>query len=435
MSRSVLSLILGGGRGARLFPLTKSRSKPAMPVAGRYRLIDIPISNCINSGFNRIYVLTQFLSVSLHTHIGNTYKFDMFDRGFVEILAAQQTNETADWYQGTADAIRQNLGYIRDHYDDVLILSGDQLYRMNYKDLLTTHRDRDADVTIAMLPVARDAVEGLGIVRVKPDGRVDGFVEKPKTDAEAAPCKLPAGLLQHFGIDANGREYLANMGIYVFKRDFLMNMLTTPTASGKLPTDFGKDIFPNVYKTHNVQAHVFDGFWEDLGTIKSYHQVNLDLTDDNPPFEFHHKDGIIYTRVRNLPPCLISSATLDRVRLAEGCVIQAGAVIMRSVVGVRCRIGKNTQITESVLIGADSLESDERRAQNARQGAVDLGIGDGAVITGAIVDKDCRIGRNVVIDNASNIQNEDHALYHIRDGIVVIPRGMTIPHGTHIPAR
>ena len=435
MSRTVLSLILGGGRGSRLFPLTKTRSKPAMPVAGRYRLIDIPISNCINSGFNRIYVLTQFLSVSLHPHIGNTYKFDMFDRGFVEILAAQQTNEAADWYQGTADAIRQNLGYIKEDYDDVLILSGDQLYRMNYQDLLGTHRANEADVTIAMLPVGRDAIEGLGIVRVTADGRVDGFVEKPKTEAEAAPCKLPGGLLQHFGISANGREYLANMGIYVFKRDFLMKLLSTPMASGKLPTDFGKDIFPHLSKNHLVQAHVFDGFWEDLGTIKSYHQVNLDLTGDDPPFEFHRKDGIIYTRVRNLPPCRISNATLEKVRLAEGCIIQDGAVVRRCIVGVRCRIGQNAKISETVLIGADALESDERRAENAHAGTVDLGIGDNSVIKGAIVDKDCRIGRNVVIDNAADIQNEDHPLYHIRDGIVVIPRGTTIPHGTRIPAR
>jgi len=435
MSRTVLSLILGGGRGTRLFPLTKARSKPAMPLAGRYRLIDVPISNCINSGFNRIYVLTQFLSVSLHTHIGNTYKFDMFDRGFVEILAAQQTNEAADWYQGTADAIRQNLNYIKEEYDDVLILSGDQLYRMNYQDLLGTHRASDADVTVAMLPVMRSAIEGLGIVRVSPDGRVEGFVEKPKTDAEAAPCRLPGSLLQHFGIDANGREFLANMGIYVFKRDFLVKVLAAPTTTGKMPTDFGKDIFPNIYKKHNVRAHVFDGFWEDLGTIKSYHHVNLELTNDDPPFEFHHKDGIIYTRVRNLPPCRISNAKLDKVRLAEGCIIADAAALKRCIVGVRCRIGRNTRITNTVLIGADALESDERRARNAAEGVVDLGIGENCVITGAIVDKDCRIGNNVVIDNAANIQNEDHKLYHIRDGIVVIPRGATIPHGARIPAR
>src|SRR3954469_22881363 len=260
--RKVLSLILGGGRGTRLHPLTKHRSKPAVPVAGKYRLIDIPISNCINSGLNRIYVLTQFLSVSLHQHIGNTYKFDMFDRGFVEILAAQQTNEAADWYQGTADAIRQNLNYIKEDYDDVLILSGDQLYRMNYQHLLATHRDSDADVTVSMLPVGKDAISGLGIVRVTEEGRVAGFLEKPQTEKEALPYRLPAGLLQHFGIDAGGREYLANMGIYVFKRDFLVKILTTPMAGGKLPTDFGKDIFPDIFQKHRVQAHVFDGFWE-----------------------------------------------------------------------------------------------------------------------------------------------------------------------------
>lgn len=431
----VLSLILGGGRGTRLFPLTKTRSKPAMPVGGRYRLIDIPISNCINSGLNRIYVLTQFLSASLHQHISNTYKFDMFDRGFVEVLAAQQTNEAADWYQGTADAIRQNLRYLREDYDDILILSGDQLYRMNFQHLLATHRDSDADVTIAVLPVDRPSISGLGIVRVDPNGRIAGFVEKPQTEAAAAPFELPPDWLQHYGIPANGREFLANMGIYVFKRDFLVKVLTERLEGRPLPQDFGKDIFPNIYQTFHIRAHVFDGFWEDLGTIRSYHQVSLDLTNDSPPFEFQHNDGAVYTRVRNLPPSRISRAILDKVRLADGCIVQEGATIVRSVIGVRARIGRNAQILETVLIGADSIESDAKRAENARQGKIDLGVGDRSIIKRAIVDKDCRIGQDVVIDNADNIQTEDHALYHIRDGIVVIPRGASIPHGTRIPVR
>lgn len=430
----VLSLILGGGRGTRLFPLTKSRSKPAMPLAGRYRLIDIPISNCINSGLNRIYVVTQFLSTSLHRHISNTYKFDMFDRGFVEILAAQQTNEAADWYQGTADAVRQNLRYVNEEFDEILILSGDQLYRINFQDLLKTHRQNDADVTVAVLPVDKSAISGLGIVRVDDDSRIIDFVEKPALDAASRAFRLSPGWLQHFGIDARGRDYIANMGIYVFKRDFLLDILTTPRHGDKPPTDFGKDIFPHIHQKHRVCAHVFDGFWEDLGTIKAYHEVSLALTDDAPPFEFHSKDFPVYTRVRNLPPSRISKAALEKVRVAEGCVIQEGAVVRHSIVGVRSRICTNAKLVDTVFIGADSLESDVDRIMNARAGRVDLGVGDNTIINCAIVDKDCRIGRNVRIDNTTNIQHADHAFYHIREGIVVIPRGTVIPHGTTIPA-
>jgi glucose-1-phosphate adenylyltransferase len=440
MTRSVLCLILGGGRGTRLFPLTKSRSKPAMPVAGQYRLIDIPISNCINSGLNNIYVLTQFLSVSLHKHIGNTYKFDMFDRGFVEILAAQQTNEKSDWYQGTADAVRRNLNYIKEYYAEVLILSGDQLYRMDYQQILDTHRASKADVTISVLPAAKAAIQELGLVRVDESGRVGGFVEKPKRDADSDPFRVPPGWLGHYGVEGKNREYLANMGIYVFNRKFLEKILSTPIKGTEPPTDFGKDIFPHICETRHIHAHVFDGFWEDLGTIKAYHEVSLSLTDDDPPFEFHHKDGIVYTRVRNLPPSRVSDATLKRVRLVDGCVIQKDAHIERCIIGVRSRICTSAKLIDTVMIGADAIESDEHRADNARRGLIDLGVGVGSTIIGAIVDKDCRIGRGVHIENAAGVQNADHQnphgepLYHIRDGIIVIPRGTIIPHGMRIPA-
>lgn len=435
----VLSLILGGGRGTRLFPLTKSRSKPAMPLAGRYRLIDIPISNCINSGLNHIYVLTQFLSASLHRHISNTYKFDMFDRGFCEILAAQQTYENNDWYQGTADAIRQNMRYITDEYDEVLILSGDQLYRMDYRDMLQTHRQSGADVTISVLPVEKSAISGLGIVQVGDDGRILGFLEKPKTEAEAAPFRAPPEWLARQKIDAQGREYVANMGIYVFNRPFLEYVLTAPLKEGKPPTDFGKDIFPNIHKKHHVHAHIFDGFWEDLGTIRAYWEVSLALCDDQPKFEFHSPRGVIYTRVRNLPPSRISDAVLEKVRLAEGCVIQPGVKIRRSIIGVRSRIGRSVVIENSVITGCDRIESDEEREANARLGRLNLGIGEGSIIRGAIIDKDCRIGRRVHIENDRGIDflHEDtnkNAMYYIRDGIIVIPRGTTIPDGTRIPS-
>ncbi len=434
----VICLILGGGRGTRLFPLTKSRSKPAMPVAGRYRLIDIPISNCINSGLNHIYVLTQFLSHSLHRHISNTYKFDMFDRGFCEILAAQQTYENNDWYQGTADAVRQNLRYIEPEYDQVLILSGDQLYRMDYRKMLRAHRETDADVMIAVLPVDKSSISGFGLVRVDERGRIAGFVEKPQTEEAAAPYRVPPEWLVQQRIEAHGREYVANMGIYSFKRAFLEEVLKAPLSKGKEPTDFGKDIFPHIWRDHHVHAHVFDGFWEDLGTIHSYLDVSLSLCEDKPRFEFHSPDGIIYTRVRNLPPSRVSAAKLDRVRLADGCIIQKDVELSRTIVGVRSRICEGARISDAVLIGADLIESDADRARNAQKGVVNLGVGAKTVIKGAIIDKDCRIGRNVHIENSGKTQfeNEDadrDALYYIRDGIVVIPRGATIPDGARIP--
>ena len=440
MMTSVLSIILGGGRGTRLFPLTKSRAKPAMPVAGMYRLIDIPISNCINSGLNRIYVLTQFMSKSLNQHITNTYKFDMFDRGFVELLAAQQTYENNTWYQGTADAVRQNMRYIPEDYDEVLILSGDQLYRMDFQHLIGAHRAARADVTIAVLPVDKSSVSGFGIVKVDDTGRIAGFVEKPKSDAESDPFKLPPGWLQHNGISAQGREYIANMGIYVFNRKFLEYVLNAPIARGQIPTDFGKDIFPNIVRDRHVHAHVFDGFWEDLGTIRSYHEVSLALCDDDPKFRFHSSEGVIYTRARNLPPSRISTAKVDHVRIADGCIVQKDTEISHSIIGVRSRICQGSKISDTVIIGADTIESDIDRLHNSRDGRVNLGIGENCIVKQAIIDKDCRIGPGVIIDNSAGIpfQHEDsdqNALYYIRDGIVVIPRGTTIPAGTRIPGK
>ena len=311
---NVLSIILGGGRGTRLFPLTKLRAKPAVPVAGKYRLIDIPISNCINSGLTRIYVLTQFLSVSLHRHIANTYKFDMFGTAFVEVLAAMQTNEATDWYQGTADAVRQNILYIKNEgCKEVLILSGDQLYRMDYRALIKTHRESKADVTIAAIPVKEDQTTGFGLLRMDDTGRVSSFVEKPKTEAERKPYFTPAEWINERGIPANGRHYLANMGIYLFNTDVLFELLTEKP----LATDFGKEVFPRNVTKRKIHAHLFDGYWEDLGTIKNYHESNLALCDPNPPFDFYQPDGLIFTRMRNLPASQMEGATLNR------CVITA----------------------------------------------------------------------------------------------------------------
>jgi glucose-1-phosphate adenylyltransferase len=429
MHREILSLILGGGRGTRLYPLTMLRSKPAVPIAGKYRLIDIPISNCINSGCNRIYVLTQFLSVSLHRHIANTYKFDPFSRGFVEILAAQQTNEASDWYQGTADAVRQNVRYIHeDPCSDVLILSGDQLYRMDFRHLLKTHREADADITIAVLPVTQDQTGGFGIIRVNDEGRVLGFVEKPQTPAQLQPVMTPLEWIERRGITAHGRQYLASMGIYLFKREALFHLLNAKP----LATDFGKEIFPRSLGSHKVGVHMFDGYWEDVGTVKSYHEANLALTGDNPPFDFHRPEGVIYTRMRYLPASRVNDVRMRHCLISDGCVIGDGTTLDRCVIGVRTQIGKKVQLRNTVLIGADGYETPEAMHDNSRRGVPNLGVGDGAVIENAILDKDARIGTNVKILNRDRTQNADGPNYVIRDGVVVIPRGAAILDGTVI---
>jgi glucose-1-phosphate adenylyltransferase len=429
--RSVLALILGGGRGTRLYPLTKSRSKPAVPVAGKYRLIDIPISNCINSDLNHIYVLTQFLSASLHRHIANTYKFDMFSQGFVEVLAAQQTNESADWYQGTADAVRQNLSYIeRENPDEVLILSGDQLYRMDYRQLIETHRGHKADVTIAAIPVAERDTVGFGLLSMDSHSRVTGFVEKPKTAPEREPYFTSADWIERRGIPCNGRHYLANMGIYLFRAEVLYEVLT----ARPLATDFGKEVFPRNYKTKKVCAHLFDGYWEDLGTIRSYHQATIALAGPNPPFDFFTPEGVIYTRMRNLPASRIEGATLFESVVADGCVIGTGTRIERSLVGVRSRIGRDCVIRDTVVMGSDDYETPRQREENARAGRPDLNIGDGTVIEMAILDKGCRIGRGVKLVNQGRHQEADgpNGTYYIRDGIICVPRGGIIPDGAVI---
>jgi glucose-1-phosphate adenylyltransferase len=427
--KDVLSLILGGGRGTRLFPLTMLRSKPAVPVAGKYRLIDIPISNCLNSGLNRIYVLTQFLSVSLHRHIANTYKFDNFDRGFVEILAAQQTNEAADWYQGTADAVRQNIRYVQeDGAQEVIILSGDQLYRMDFRELQKTHQENKADVTIAVLPVSQEQTPHVGIIQLDETGRVIGFVEKPKTPEQLKPLSISSQWLESRGIQSKGRHFLASMGIYVFNRQTLFELLNLAPRS----TDFGKEVFPNSIRTHRVYCHLFDGYWEDLGTIKAYHEANLALASDNPPFNFHSQEGIIYTRMRFLPASRMSGATLEQSLVSDGCVIQAGAKISHSVIGLRSRIGRNVTIKDTVFIGADRFETDAERQRNRERSAPDIGLGEGAVIERAILDKDCRIGKNVRIINKKHVDNEEGTNYVIRDGIVVIPKGIMVPDETVI---
>jgi glucose-1-phosphate adenylyltransferase len=424
--RNVLALVLGGGRGTRLYPLTKYRSKPAVPLAGKYRLIDIPLSNCINSGLNRMYVLTQFNSVSLHRHIRRTYTFDAFSGGFVEILAAQQTTESSDWYQGTADAVRQNMRYLQQpNIDYVLILSGDQLYRMNYAAMLETHQEADADVTIGAMPVTRQAAQAFGIMRVNDDGRVQGFLEKPKTDPEMDMVKTAPEWIDAHGIPSRGRDLLASMGIYLFNRDTLLDVLTKTDYH-----DFGREIFPASIRSRQVQMHLFDGYWEDIGTIRSFFDCNLALAAQDPPFDLASAEAPIYTRARFLPPSKLDGARIKNSLISDGCEIQEGTTIENSVIGLRCKIGKNVTIRNSVIMGADEYETPAQIAQRRATGQPALGICEGTSIEGAIVDKNARIGCNVRIANEQKLENTDEeGGVMIRDGIVCIDKGAMLPDG------
>jgi glucose-1-phosphate adenylyltransferase len=420
----VLSLILGGGRGARLYPLTRDRSEPAVPIAGKYRLIDIPVSNCLNHGLNRIYVLTQYLSTSLHRHIASTYKFSPFGRGFVEILAAQQTNETADWYQGTADAIRQNLRYVQaDECGDVLILSGDQLYRMDLDRLVREHRERRADVTVAVAPVAAEPASRLGVVRLDEHDRLVGLVEKPDGGASLAGLRAPAEWLRRRGAAA-GRDYLANMGIYLFAKEALLDLLRASPSAHDLVSGV---LLPNLAKRH-IYGHLFTGYWEDVGTIRAYHAANLALAGDQPPFDFHSPQGVIYTRTRNLPASRCGGARMDHALVSDGCRIAAGARLERCVLGVRSVLGKGVVLRDVVMLGADELEDENDRPA----GQPPLGVGEGSVVERAILDRDCRVGKRVRIVNQKQVEQADGPNYVIREGIVVIPNGAVVPDGTVI---
>ncbi len=424
--KNVVTLVLGGGQGTRLYPLTKFRSKPAVPVAGKYRLIDIPLSNCINSGLNRCYVLTQFNSVSLHRHIRSTYTFDPFDGGFVEVLAAQQTLDNTNWYQGTADAVRQNLRYVEQAgIEYVLILSGDQLYRMNFEEMILAHIQSNADVTIGAVPVhSRDAA-GLGIMRLDDTGRVVGFLEKPKSEQELEIVRTAPSWIDARGIESRGRDCLANMGIYLFNRNALVDVLRKTDYR-----DFGKEVFPASIRTRHVQVQLVDSYWEDIGTIKSFYQANLDLTKPNAPFDLASPEAPIYTRARFLPPTRFDGATIRDSLVADGSMIEPGAVIENSVIGLRCRIGRNVVIRNTVLMGADFYETPEAITAHRANGNPPLGVGEGSHIEGAIIDKNARIGRNVRIVNEKGLDTSEETPFGmICDGIAVSAKNTTLPDG------
>jgi glucose-1-phosphate adenylyltransferase len=428
----VTCIIMGGGAGTRLYPLTHKRAKPAVPVGAKFRLIDIPISNCLNSGLNRIYLLTQFNSTSLHTHISRTYHFDRFSRGFVEILAAQQSPEyTADhsWYEGNADAVRKNLPRIHDsRCDEVLILSGDQLYQMDYKDILRTHRGADgigaADITIAALLVTRERARSLGVLRIDKCGRIVQFVEKPGSDdSRFEGLEAPPEILERFAVPAEGGPfYLANMGVYAFSLPHLEACLMNDFR------DFGREVLPSMLGELNMRAHLFNGYWEDIGTIASFHQANIDLARENPLFDFYSRSSPVYTRARLLPASTILHATIDEALISDGCKI-AEARIERSLIGIRSIVGRGCVIRDTFVMGNDSYESDDEQQSHRREGHPDLGVGDGSVIENAIVDKNVRIGRDVKILNAGRVRARDGGPVVIRDGIAVVPRGGIVPDG------
>jgi glucose-1-phosphate adenylyltransferase len=421
---NIITLVLGGGQGTRLYPLTKFRSKPAVPIGGKYRLIDIPLSNCINSGLNRCYVLTQFNSVSLHRHIRSTYSFDAFGGGFVEILAAQQTLDNAGWYQGTADAVRQNLRYIEQPgIEMVLILSGDQLYRMDYREMIATHMQSKADVTISAVPVYPEAASGLGIMRLDETGRVVGFLEKPKTMKELEHVRTDPAWIDAHGVDSRGRDCLANMGIYLFNRNTLVDVLQKTDYR-----DFGKEVFPASIRSRRVQVHLFDGYWEDIGTIKSFFEANLDLTGSHAPFDMVSPGMPTFSRPRYLPPSRIDNATVRHSLMADGSLISDGATIEHSIIGLRCMIGPNVVIRDSIVMGNDFYDLPGEVIKNEQNGRPPLGIGEGSVIEGAIIDKNCRIGRNVRITNEKGVIDSPETQYGMfRDGIAVIPKETTLP--------
>ena len=418
-TQRTLAIIMGGGAGTRLFPLTKDRAKPAVPLGGKYRLVDIPISNCLNSGLRSIYILTQFNSMSLHRHIQASYKFDNFSRSFVDILAAQQTPQGSQWYQGTADAVRQNMRYFLERpYDYYLILSGDQLYRMDLRTLLHQHIRSGADITLATKPVGRDQVSEFGIMQSGVDRRVTRFVEKPKDESLLHEMQMSDELLGSIGGKTGQELYQASMGIYLFNRDILVDCLANDLV------DFGKHIIPEAIKQRHVSAYIFQGYWEDIGTIRAFYEANLDLTDILPNYSFFDAQSPIYTHPRFLPGSKVNGATLRQAIISDGCII-SDAHLERSVVGIRSIIRSGATIRNSIVMGADYFEED--RPSDPTLPA--LGIGRNCVIDRAIIDKNARIADGVVITPEGKPSDFDGENYFIRDGIVVVPKDTVIPAG------
>lgn len=420
MKKSALAIILGGGQGSRLAPLTESRSKPAVPIAGKYRLVDIPISNCINSNIKRMFVLTQFNSASLNQHIKNTYQFSHFSNAFVDILAAEQTPHNPTWFQGTADAVRQCMQYFMNHdFDYALILSGDQLYQMDFNEMIEAHEQNGASITIATLPVnAKDAPE-FGILKTDENSFISSFIEKPK--AELLP-NWTSDVSEE--MQAEGRHYLASMGIYIFNRDLLVKLMANPET-----TDFGKEIIPDAIGKEKVLSYQYEGYWTDIGNIDSFFEANLGLTDDIPKFNLFHNSSKIYTRARTLPPSKITGGTfIDKSIIAEGCIIN-NAKIEHSVIGIRSRIGVGSTVSNTYIMGNDFYQNLDEIAHNVEQNIPNLGIGTNCIINNTIIDKNCKIGNNVILKGGSHLEDANHGLYTIKDGIIIIKKRSILPDG------
>ncbi len=418
-NNSVLSIILGGGQGSRLYPLTADRSKPAVPIAGKYRLVDIPISNCINSNIKRMYVLTQFNSASLNQHIKNTYHFSFFSQAFVDVLAAEQTMQSDKWFQGTADAVRQSMHhFLQNEFEYALILSGDQLYNMDFQHMIEKHKESNAEISIATYPVTAKEATGFGLLKTNSENAITSFIEKPD-----------ASLLPDWTSDVSdemkseGRNYLASMGIYIFNRDLLVELMKNPDT-----IDFGKEIIPNAIHDHKTVSYQYEGYWTDIGTIQSFFEANLGLTDDIPKFNLYDENRI-YTRARILPTSKISGTLLNKAVISDGCIIHADK-IERSVIGVRSRIGQNSVVTNTYMMGNDTYESLEYIETNKIENV--LGIGDRCTINNCIVDKNSRIGDDVTINGGDHLEDTETDNYLIKDGIIVVKKGATIPKGTKI---
>ena len=421
ITKSLISVILGGGAGSRLYPLTTARSKPAVPIAGKYRLVDIPISNCMNSSINRMFVLTQFNSASLNKHIKNTYQFSAFSKGFVDILAAEQTPDNATWFQGTADAVRQSIRHIeKNDFDYVLILSGDQLYQMDFAEMFETHVSSGSDITIATIPVTEREAPEFGILKADDKNAITSFIEKPKKEV------LPEWVSDTgHDMQSMGRNHLASMGIYIFNRKLLFDLLQD---EHKDATDFGKEIIPASISKYKVASFQYDGYWTDIGNIYSFFEANIALTLDLPPFNLFDSNKVVYSRARMLPPAKISGTTLEKTIIAEGCIIHASR-LESTVVGIRTRIGVGTTILNSYIMGSDFYETLLEIQHDNEHGLPKIGIGERSYIRNAIVDKNCRIGNDVRINGGSHLPDGDHSLYTVKDGIVVIKKGAVLPDG------
>jgi glucose-1-phosphate adenylyltransferase len=420
MTQKVICIVLGGGQGSRLHPLTATRSKPAVPIAGKYRLVDIPISNCLHSGINRIYVLTQFNSASLNKHIKNTYHFSSFSEAFVDILAAEQTPSSGAWFQGTADAVRQSLHHLNVHeFDYVLILSGDQLYQMDFEAMIDEHIRTEAEISIATIPVHVNDVPGFGILKTNSENVITKFVEKPKTDFDSLVSEVSDEMKEQ------GRIYLASMGIYLFNRKLLFELL-----QGNERTDFGKEIIPQSIEGHKVISYQYEGYWTDIGTISSFFDANLGLTDEIPQFNLFDKN-YIFTRARMLPPSKVSGTLMEKTIVADGCIINASKIV-RSIVGIRTRIGFETTIENCYIMGSDNYQTLEQIAESKETGTPIMGIGDRCKINNAIIDKNTYIGNDVCINCGPTLEDGEFPTHTVKDGIVVIKKRAIIPDGTVI---